>query len=503
MRFSIKLENAMGFITGGPALPDAVLADATPMHGRSGAPAVTDTSPKAAGGKRIEPNHILAIACVGIVLANLDLFIVNVALPRIADSFPGSDLDGLSWILNGYAIVYAALLVFFGRLAERYRRDRSFLVGVVLFTVASAACAAAQSVDMLVAFRVLQGAGAALMTPTSLGLLLATFAQEKRGSAVRAWTAVGGFAAAVGPLAGGLLVSANWRWIFLVNVPIGLAALAVGLFKLPAVPGHDVRPPHARDAVLVTFGIGALTFAIMQGPVWGWTSHGVVLSFAAAVLLLAVFIADCLRSDNPFVDPALFRIRPFAGATLIMAPYSVAFGAMLLSLALWMQQGWGWSALKTGIAISPGPFMVPVTSFLVAGRLIARFGAAAVLALGILLFALGFVWFATVPGLTPSMADALVGMLLTGTGVGLTYPTLMGVGTGALPPSSFATGSGVLNMTRQTCLAVGVALLVAILGAPQSPLARLDAFDRAWWAMAGITLLSVVPLMLLRGGNRR
>ena len=447
--------------------------------------------------KPVKPNQVLAIVCVGMVLANLDLFIVNVALPNIGQDFAGAGLEKLSWILNGYAIVYAALLVFFGRLTERYRRNASFLDGIALFTLASAACAAATSVEMLVAFRVLQAAGAALMTPTSLGLLLATFPPEKRGSAVRTWTAIGGFAAALGPLAGGVLVTWSWRWIFLVNVPIGLLALVIGIWKLPSIAGHDVKKPDAWGAALVTFGIGALTFGITKTSDWGWTSHGVAISLALAAALLALFVADCLRSTNPFIDPALFRIRAFTGAVLIMAPYSAAFGAMLLSLALWMQNGWGWSALKTGVAIAPGPFLVPVTSLLLVGRLIARFGAAAVVALGVVIFAAGLLWFAVVPGLAPNMAVALVGMVLLGVGVGLTFPTLMGAGTASLPPSSFATGSGVLNMTRQTFLAVGVALFVAIIGTPETSAERLAAFERAWWIMTAITLLGLVPLTLL------
>ena len=445
----------------------------------------------------VKPPQVLAIVCVGIVLANLDLFIVNVALPNIGADFPGAGLEKLSWILNGYAIVYAALLVFFGRLAERYRRNASFLLGVALFTAASAACAAAGSVEMLVAFRLIQAASAALMTPTSLGLLLATFPPERRGSAVRTWTAVGGFAAALGPLVGGLLVTASWRWIFLVNVPIGVIALAVGWWKLPAVPGHDVRRPDAWGAGLVTFGIAALTFGIMKTADWGWLSRGVIVSLALAALLLALFVADCLRSRNPFVDPALFRIRAFSGATLILAPYSAAFGAMLLSIALWMQLGWGWSALQTGIAIAPGPFMVPVTSLLFAGRLIARFGVATVIVLGVTCFAAGLAWWAVVMRLEPNVGSTIVGMILTGVGVGLTLPTLMGAATASLPPSSFATGSGVLNMTRQTALALGVAMLVAIVGAPHSPLERLAAFEHAWWIMAGLALLSLLPMMLL------
>jgi EmrB/QacA subfamily drug resistance transporter len=449
-----------------------------------------------------KPNQVLAIVCVGIVLANLDLFIVNVALPNIGNDFPGTTLESLSWILNGYAIVFAALLVFFGRLVERYRRNASFLLGVALFTVASAACAAATSVEMLVAFRVVQAAGAALMTPTSLGLLLAAFPPERRAGAVRTWTAIGGFAAALGPLVGGVLLGWSWRWIFLVNVPIGALALAIGYWKLPNVPGHAARRPDAWGALLVTLGIGILTYAIMKTGDWGWASRSTGLTLALAAALLALFVVDCLRSANPFVDPALFKIRHFTGATLVMAPYAAAFGAMLLSLALWMQQGWGWSALKTGIAIAPGPFLVPVTSLLLAGRMIARLGVPAVLSLGIASFAIGMAWFAIVPGLEPSLATAWIGTVFLGIGVGLTFPTLMGAGTAALPPSSFSTGSGILNMTRQTALALGVAIFVAVLGHPTTASERLAAFERGWWIMAIVTLTCLVPLALLRKQQR-
>ena len=265
------------------------------------------------------PGQVLAIACVGICLANLDLFIVNVGMPAIGHDFRDPPLEDMSWILNAYAITYAALLVFFGRLAERYRRDTSFLVGVALFTAASAACAAAGSLGWLVAFRVLQAGGAALMTPTSLGLLLASFPPEKRGGAVRTWTAIGGLAAALGPLAGGLLVTFSWRWIFLVNVPIGAVAIVIGWWKLPEVPGHDVPRPDPWAALLVTSGIAALIFAIVKANDWGWSSPGIALSLLASVALLALFVRQCLRSSNPFVDPALFRIRPFTGAALVMA----------------------------------------------------------------------------------------------------------------------------------------------------------------------------------------
>jgi EmrB/QacA subfamily drug resistance transporter len=450
------------------------------------------------------PPLVLAIVCVGIVLANLDLFIVNVGLPNIAADFPHSTLESLSWILNGYAIAYAALLVFFGRLAERFRRDQSFLLGVALFTGASAACAAANGVAMLVAFRVLQAAGAALMTPTSLGLLLASFPPERRGSAVRTWTAIGGLAAALGPLVGGLLITASWRWIFLVNVPIGLLAMAVGKWKLPHVPGHEVPRPDPFAALLVTVGIGALTFSIVKINDWGILSPALALSLACSALCLGWFVAHCLRSSNPFVDPALFRIRPFAGAALVMAPYSIAFGAMLFSVAYWEQTAWGWSALKTGLTIAPGPLLVPTTALLFARRLIARFGASAVIAAGVVLFAAGLAFWAISIGLQPNALLVVGGMVPTGIGVGLTFPTVMGVGVSSLPPSSFATGSGVINMIRQAAIAIGVAIFVAIIGFPASPAARTIAFHHGWWIMAAITALGLVPaLLLIRPRNPR
>ena len=466
---------------------DPVASDAPPMERRAAK----------AKANKATPNQVLAIVCVGICLANLDLFIVNVGLPNIAAEFRDASLEDLSWILNGYAIAYAALLVFFGRLAERYRRNVSFLLGVGLFTLASAACAAASSVESLVAFRVLQAAGAALMTPTSLGLLLASFPPEHRGGAVRAWTAIGGLAAALGPVVGGLLVALSWRWIFIVNVPIGLLAILIGWYKLPEVPGHDAPRPDPKAAILVTAGIAALTFAIVKVNDWGFASRGIAWSALVAVALLAAFVWQCLRSDNPFIPPALFRVRQFTGAALVMAPYSAAFGAFVLSVALWEQTVWGWSALKTGLAIAPGPLLVPLTSLLAAGRLIARFGAASVVIAGIAVFSGTLAFWATFAGTEPSLAVATIGMVPAGVGVGLTFPTLMGVGAAALPASSFATGSGVINMIRQAALAIGVAIFVAVLGSAIVLPERIAAFHRGWWLMALITLLGLVPAIRL------
>jgi EmrB/QacA subfamily drug resistance transporter len=450
------------------------------------------------------PSLVLVIVCAGVVLASLDLFIVNLALPAIARDLHERSFGQLSWVLNAYAIVYAALLVLFGRMSERRRRDLGFLLGVAVFTAASAACGAAANLAELIGFRIVQAAGAALLTPTSLSLVLATSAAPRRAAAVRAWTAVGGVAAALGPVVGGALVALGWRWVFYVNVPIGLLAAAYGWWRLPVVPGHDVPRPDAAGAVLVTGGVGALTLGLVQGNEWGWGSARVVGSLAAAAVLLAALVVHTVRHHNPLIDPGLFRIRAFVGACAVALTFSVAFGAMLLSIVLWMQQVWGWSALRTGLAFAPGPLMVPVFSFLVAGRLIARYGPGPVIATGAGVYALGVLWWALRAGLHPDyVGQILPGTLMTGAGVGLTLPTFMSTGTAALPPHSFATGSAAVNMLRQLGLAIGVAVLVAVLdtahGGSQVP----SAFHQGWLVIAAVAATSAVTgAALLRRTGR-
>jgi EmrB/QacA subfamily drug resistance transporter len=452
-------------------------------------------------GRRADatPALVMVIVCAGVVLASLDLFIVNVALPDMATDLGAGSLGSLSWVLNAYAIVYASLLVLFGRLADRYPRELGFLLGVTVFTLASAACGAATSVGMLVAFRIVQAAGAALLTPTSLGLVLATTAPEKRHGAVRGWTAVGGLAAALGPVVGGLLVAASWRWVFFVNVPIGLAAVFLGWRRLPRVPGHAVEAPDPLGAGLVTAAIATLSLGLVKGGDWGWGSASTVVVLAAAAVLIAGFVFHCVHVRNPLVEPALFKVRAFTGASAVGLIFSIAFGAMLLSIVLWCQEVWGWSALRTGLGIAPGPLMVPLFAFLIAGRLIARFGAGAVIGAGATLFAGGIAWWAASAGATPSYAsEMLPGMLLTGVGVGLTLPTFMATAAASLPPQSFATGSGVVNMMRQVGLAIGVAIFVAVLGTPSSPAAAVDAFRAGWITIAAASVLAaIVGLMTL------
>lgn len=449
------------------------------------------------GKRATSPGEVLVIVCSAVVMASLDLFVVNLALPSIARDFGSQNLSSLSWILNAYTIVYAALLVYFGRLADRYRRDRAFLLGTAVFTVASAACAASTSVGMLVAFRVIQAAGAALLTPTSLGLVLASYEPERRQGAVRAWTAVAGFAGALGPVVGGLLVAASWRWVFLINVPIGVAALVVGWRRLPPVPGHATERADPLGVVLVTAGVGLLTLGLVQGSDWGWSSAGIVVALVGSVVLLGGFVLHTMRSSNPLVHPDLFLVGPFSGSSVVALFFSMSFGAMLFSVVLWEQGVWHWSALKSGLALAPGPMMVPIFSFLVAPVLLRRYGARAVIPMGCLCVVTGLLWWTFAVTASPNwLVGMLPGWLVIGAGVGLALPTIMATAAGSLPPHSFATGSAVVNMVRQTGLAIGVAVLVAILGTVSANHSELSTFRHAWVVTAAIALVAVPPALL-------
>src|SRR5712691_4121923 len=249
---------------------------------------------------------VLLIVSIGFSMAVLDVFVVNVALPKIARDFGSAGLGDLSWVLNAYAIVYAALLVVFGRLADRFPREYGFLLGVAVFTLASALCVTANSTLALVIFRVVQAAGAALMTPTSLSMVLATSSGEARERNVRVWTAIGGLMAALGPVVGGLLVAISWRWVFVINIPFGIAVLVLGWIRLPHVRGERIRYPNALGAALVTAGVALLTLGLVKGDDWGWGSTQTIAVLAASVAVIGSFLLHRTHHRNPPLDPDLF-----------------------------------------------------------------------------------------------------------------------------------------------------------------------------------------------------
>jgi EmrB/QacA subfamily drug resistance transporter len=451
---------------------------------------------------RTRPGVVLAIVCAGIVLATLDLFIVNIAFPALQRGFGGASLSSLSWVLNAYAIVVAALLVPAGRLADRSSRKGGFLLGVFVFTAASAVCAAANSVAVLVAARVVQAAGAALLIPCSLGLLLAAYPPERRAGAVRIWAAMSGIAAAVGPVLGGVLVSVNWRWIFLVNVPVGIVALVAGRRWLPSPPREQEPLPDLIGSLVFAAGWAAVTLALVEAPTWGWGSERTVGALVGGLLLVALFLRRSSRHVSPVLELGLLRVRSFAVSVGAMFIFSAAFAGMLLSVVVWAQTAWDWSALKTGLAFAPGPLMVPIFA-VGAGRLVARVGAGPVAALGGLAYACGAsIWVLRI-GLHPDYAGAMLpGALLTGTGVGLTLPTWTAAAASSLPAHRFATGSAVINMSRQVGYTVGVGVLIAVLGKPVGSTALLHAYRHGWEVIGGLALASGAVSLFLSSRRR-
>ncbi|WP_431680694.1 MFS transporter [Kitasatospora sp. KL5] len=447
---------------------------------------------------------VLPVVAAAVFVSNLDLFIVNVAVPAMTEHFDGAGLAELSWVLNGYAIVFAALLVPAGRLADRIGHRTGFLAGLAGFTAASALCALAPGVGLLVGARLLQAAAAALLMPTSLALLLAATEPERRPAAVRSWASIGGIAAGLGPVLGGLLVEADWRWVFLVNLPVGALALTVGARVLPRPQATEAGPlPDLAGAVLLTAAIGALALGLVKAETWGWASARTLGSLLAAALLTALFLVRSARHRAPVVDLPMLRVPVFAAANGAALLFTVAFSGMLLTAVLWCQQVWGYSALRTGLAISPGPLLVPPVA-LATGPLLRRFGQGAVACTGTLVFAAGVAWWAVAVGTAPGYAEGLLpGMLLTGLGVGLTLPTLVGAAAAALPPDRFATGSAVTTMARQIGAVIGVAVVVPLLGTPHSAAAALDAFRHGWTAVAAAALLASGAALLLSAAQRR
>src|SRR5258707_6082318 len=269
----------------------------------------------------------LLLVSAGFSLAVLDVFVVIVALPNIAQDCGSAGLGHRPWVLNADGIVYGALLVVFGRLADRFPPEYGFLLGVAVFTVASALCAAANDTLGLVVFRVVQAAGAALMTPTSLSMVLATSSGEERDNNVRAWTAIGGLMAALGPVAGGLLVAISWRWVFFANIPFGLAVLVVGWRRLPHVRGERIPYPDALGAALVTAGVALLTLGLVKGDGWGWGSTQTIGVLVGSAAVIGSVLPHFPHPRKPLLDPDLFRRRSFTGASVVAALFQVAFGA--------------------------------------------------------------------------------------------------------------------------------------------------------------------------------
>jgi EmrB/QacA subfamily drug resistance transporter len=446
------------------------------------------------------------VACAGAFLAFLDTTIVNIAFPDISASFSGSGRDALSWVLDGYFVVIAALLVPAGGLADRFGHRRVFLLGLAGFTTASMLCAVAPSLPLLIAARILQGVGAALIAPASLAIVLDSFPLERRAAGVGLWGAAAAAAAAVGPTLGGaLVVAADWRLVFLVNLPLGLGILFAGRRYLPKAAATDSRLPDLPGALMLAAGLAAITLAIVEGNDWGWSAVSTLACFAAGAALLAGVVLRSTRHPRPIVEPELFAHRSFAIGNLGTLLFAAAFFSLILGNVLFLTTIWGYTVFHAGLATLPGPTASTIFAG-PAGRLADRFGHRAVIVPGAIVFAAGVMVLRSA-GAEPNWLGLwLPGSLLTGIGIGLAFPTLGSAAVRDVPDDRFATASAVNAAFRQVGAVLGTAILVAIVGDPGSLSEALGVSDDAYLfavfasLTAGLVTLSLRPVFKRTAG---
>lgn len=411
------------------------------------------------------PWPVFWIASAAVFLVSLDTTLLYAAFPALRASFASASAADLSWVLNAYTVIYAAMLVPAGALADRRGRKRIFMLGATLFLGASAACGLAGSVAWLIGARAVQALGAALLTPASLSLVLAVFPAAKRAVAISLWGAVSALAAAVGPSLGSLVVdTVGWPWAFYINLPVGAVALWFGAGRLTEARGHGHGRVDLVGMALLILAVGAIALAIVQSESPRWTRAELLMAAATGAGALAAFIAWARKAPQPLVDLGLFRHRTFAMVNLATLAFGCAFAMMFFGFFFYMTGIWHFTLPEAGFAVTPGPLIV-IPAAIVGGRLAARLGHRPVLVTGALIYALAGLWFMTMPGETPDyLGRWLPGLLLNGVGIGLVLPSLSAAAAHKLPPQQYAVGSAVNQATRQIGSVLGVAVTVLLLG---------------------------------------
>ena len=440
----------------------------------------------------------LAVVSVAVFMVAMELTIIALALPEIRASLPGTTPATLSWVVNAYTIVVAALLLLSGWMADRYGRRRIFLTGLVIFAVGSVAAGASNSIGMLIAARALQAVGGSMQFPAGLALMLTAFPRERHQTAIGAWGAMGGLAAALGPTLGALLIEAfSWRAVFYVNVPVALASLLVGTRALPESRGADTAARVDMIGVpLASLGVSAIILGIVQGEDWGWGTASTLGAFAAGAVMIAAFARRSLRHPAPLFDLELLRIRSFVLGNLGSLFFAIGFFALLIPLPSFIQEVWGWSVVDTGLAFAVGPMV----SFLVApqaGRLADRIGNTPLLIVGSACGATGLLWLLLTMETEPSLARLLAGTVLVGVSAGTGFSQLVGAALRDIPPQRYAMATAGRTTFFQLSVALAIAVAFAVIGQPASPTAELVAYKSLWTVCAigyfcNLVLFSVI-----------
>ncbi len=410
----------------------------------------------------------LGAVAFGLFMIMLDNTIVNVALPAIEHSLHMS-ISSLEWIVTAYALTFAALLITGGKLGDMFGRRRMFIVGLVVFTLASLACGLAPSAGFLIGARAVQGIGAALMNPATLSIITATFPPKERGQAIGIWAGVSALALAIGPLLGGLIVdNINWHWIFYVNVPVGVVGIIVSRWVI--AESRDTSHEQSIDLPgLATSGASllALSYALIEGNKHGWTSPEILGLFAGAAVLLAAFILLEMRQRLPMLDLSLFKIGSFVGANLVAMLVSLGMFGVFFFISLYMQNVLGYSPTKAGAIFLPMTILIILVAP-IAGKLSDRIGSRWLMGAGMSILGVSLLLYQRI-GLHTGFWSLLPQLVLGGLGMALTMSPMTSAAMGSVPIDKAGVGSGVLNSFRQMGGSLGIALMGAILLSYEHP----------------------------------
>ena len=406
----------------------------------------------------------LAAVAFGLFMIMLDNTVVNVALPSIASDLKIS-ISELEWIVTGYALTFAALLITGGKLADMYGRRRIFVIGLAIFSLSSLACGLAPNAGFLIGARAVQGLGAALMNPATLSIITATFPPRQRGQAIGIWAGVSAMALAIGPLVGGLIVdNFSWNWIFFINVPIGVLGIVVS--QLVIKESRDTSHEQSIDLPgLLTSGLAlfALSYALIEGNTKGWSSPEILGLFAAAAVLVVAFILLESRQRLPMLDLSLFRINSFVGANVVALLVSLGMFGVFFFISLYVQNILGYSPTKAGAIFLPMTILIILIAP-VAGKLSDRLGGRWLIGGGMTLLGISLLLYQRIT-VTSGFWTLLPSLILGGIGMAMTMSPMTSVAMGSVPVDKAGVGSGVLNSFRQMGGALGIAIMGAILAA--------------------------------------
>jgi EmrB/QacA subfamily drug resistance transporter len=443
----------------------------------------------------------LAAVSFGLFMIMLDNTVVNVALPSIQEDL-GADLSQLQWIVTGYALSFAALMLIGGKLADAYGRRLLFVLGIVLFTGASLWCGLAGSGEMLIAARVVQGIGAALMNPATLSIIAATFPPKERGMAIGIWAGVSALALAIGPLVGGLLTEhLSWHWIFFVNIPVGVVAIAASYLLITESKDDTHESLDLPGLATSALGLFALTYGLIEANEYGWTSGRILGSFVVAAVSLAAFLTIERRRRSPMLDLSLFRSGTYAGANIAMLLVALSMFGVFFFVSLYMQNVLGYSAVQAGAAFLPMTILIILIAP-IAGKASDKYGSRWLITIGMLLLGVQLLYLSQLGG-DATFWNLLPGFLVGGLGMAITMTPTAAAATRAVPVEKSGVGSAVLNAMRQVGGSVGIALMGAIVANEASGRPGIDGFlagfERALVVAALIAFAgSIVAFLLVR-----